>query len=151
MKETINLTNTQICIKANFDPKPMKTYNENARPSEAAMKVAHETLSELGWRLYNNLCNFRNHAVGVAPITSLMNELEMSYEQFTTALTELVSNRYLNYRPIFNFDKIYTGNAFQFHADNSLVAVCPITRAATVDELKKPFFYTGDANVKETF
>lgn len=151
MKETINLTNENICIKANYDTKPTKVYDENARPSEAAVKVAHETLSDLGWRLYSNLTNFHNHAVGVAPVTSLMNELEMSYEQFTKALNELVSNRYLNFRPITNFDKVYTGNAFQFHSDNSLVAVCPISRAPTIEELKKPFFYTGTSEVKETF
>lgn len=151
MKEVINLNNASICIKANYDSKPSKVYDENKRPSAAAIKVAHETLSDLGWRLYDNLCSFRNHAVGVAPITALMNELEMSYEQFTKALNELVSNHYLNFRPITHFDKVYTGNAFQFHADNSLVAVCPITRAATVDELKKPFFYTGNSDVKETF
>ena len=151
MKEIINLTNEHICIKANYDTKPTKVYDKNAKPDPTAVKVAHESLSDLGWRLYSNLINFSNHNVGVAPVTSLMNELEMTYEQFSKALNELVSNRYLNFRPITHFDKIYTGNAFQFHADNSLVAVCPITRAATVDELKKPFFYTGNADVKETF
>lgn len=151
MKETINLTTAHICVRANYDTKIAKTFDKNARPAPAAVKVAHETLSDLGWKLYNNFTNFNNHDVGVAPITAIMNELEMTYEQFNKALTELVSNRYLNFRPIPHFDKVYTGNAFQFHADNSLVAVCPITRAATVDELKKPFFYTGNAEVKETF
>lgn len=148
MKEIINLTSSQICVRANYNTKNPNLRDKNIKPSPEAIKVAHETLSDLGWKLYSNFINFNNYDVGVAPITSLMNELEMTYEQFTKALSELVRNHYLNFRPIPHFDKMYTGNAFQFHADNSLVVICPTDNFA---DLNKPFAYTGTAEVKETF
>lgn len=148
MKKIVNLPKTHICIKANYETTTTPNYDKDAKPHPLAMKTAHETLSELGWKLYQNLCNFSNHAVGVAPITSLMNEIEMNEEQFDKALNELISFRYLNYSSIYQYDNIYTGNAFQFHDDNSLVGID--TGKLDIEELKKPFYYTGSADVKET-
>lgn len=147
MKEIITLPETHICIKANYETTATPHYNKDAKPHHEAMKVAHETLSDLGWKLYQNLCNFPNHGVGVAPVTQLMNELDMNEEQFNKALMELIDSRYLNFRPIYQYDKIYTGNAFQFHDDNSLVAMS--TDEFSIEKLNKPFFYTGNANVQE--
>ena len=149
MKEIINLPKTHICIRANYETTATPHYDKNGKPHPEAVKVAQETLSDLGWKLYQNICNFPNYAIGVLPITSLMSELGFNEEQFDKALNELISLRYLNYRPIEQTDKVYTGNAFQFHDDNSLVGLC--NGKFDVEELKKPFRYNGSSDVRWAF
>lgn len=151
-KNLIKLTDNQIAIKAIYDKKPSNIYDANLKPNPKAVKKARVTLSPVAWKFYENITTlFSNHAVAVTTVTELMNELGMTYEQFNTALGELVAKKYMAFFPITTATDIYEGYTFRFHDDNSLVAVCPITRAATIEELKKPFFYTGEATWKETF
>lgn len=151
-KNLINLDNAQIAIKAIYDKKPSNTYDANLKPNAAAVAKAKATLSPDAWKFYENLTTlFSNHAVAVTTVAELMKELGMTYQLFNKALSELVAAKYMVFFPITTATEIYEGNTFRFHDDNSLVAVCPVTRAATVDELKKPFFYTGEATWKETF
>lgn len=149
MREIIKLDNNTICIKANFDKTPTNNFDEQTRPNPDAVKIAHETLNDLQWRLYANLCNFTNRGVGIAPITKLMNELEMNEDEFRSALFGLVSHRYLNFAPVYYYGKVYTGNALVFHPDNSLVGLRG--DSFTKESINKPFWYTGDAEVIEEF
>lgn len=146
-RKCVLVETTQIAVQAIYDSKPSKVYDANARPDPNAVIAAKKTLSPIAWRLYENLSNFPNHGIAVAPIVDLMKEVNMDYGEFNRVLAELISNKYLSFTPIIAPDCIYEGNTFRFHPDNTLVGTA--ADANWLEALKKKFYYNGTSKWKE--
>lgn len=156
MKKLNRLDNTQLAFECIYDnPLALVKYgrveNNVQYPHDKAVEEASKVLSKEEYKLYITLARFAPKMVKVMGVEDLATALGFTVDQFNEAFNGLIKRKYLAYRPLFHNDIIYVGNAVRFHDDNSLVAVCPLSRAATRAELNKPYFYTGEAELPDGY
>lgn len=152
MKTAKRITKGQIAIECIYD-NPQMGHKNSQYPHDAAVEKASKVLTEAEYKLYSTLMRFSPKTVRVLKTEDLANALSFTVKEFNTVVKGLMDKHYMVYRPLWDNANniVYVGNTLRFHDDNSLVTVCPPSRAATLEELRKPYFYTGSSELPSEY